>query len=164
MYIVVYGGNEMCGPCEGAGNGCDAGGGRKGGRCGVGGARGGRDVGKGTGAGGRGMGGMSGVDGTRVGRDAGKGPDSDAGGSCVGGGSALRTIAVQARALAAAERASGFARFPDCSPAPYGSSSTARLRLGTLMCWAISELSTLPRWRFFPQFSPIRAVVSGQLC
>ena len=82
-------------------------------------------------------------------------------------GSALRTscsAALRARVLASAERASGFARLPDCFPAPYGSSSFARLQLGLPMCWAISTLSTLPRQRFIPRFSPIRAAVSGQEC
>jgi len=120
-----------------SGKGCDAGGGNAMGRS------------KGGGSEGRG----SGVDGS-------------VGGICVGGGSALGacSVAVRAQVFAAAERASGLACLPDCSPAPYGSSSVAHLQLGSPMCWAVSALSTFPRGRFFPRFSPIRAAVSGQVC
>ena len=105
------------------------------------------------------------------------GRDSEGGGSDVGrgrdagrsrGGSALGTArsaaVVHARLLAAAERASGFVRLPDCSPVPYGLPLPARLRLGSPMCWAVRALSTLPRQRFFPLFAPICAAVSGQEC
>ena len=75
----------------------------------------------------------------------GGGLGSVGGGSCIGRGSALgtaRSAAARARALVAADCASGFARLPDCSPAPYGSLSAARLRLGSPMCCAVSALST----------------------
>ncbi len=131
------------------GKGCDAGGGS-----GV-----GRSVGRG-----------SGMDGGNVGRSVGRsmgggrgsGMDGRSVGGSVGGSSALGTA--HARSLAAADRTSGFVRLPDCSPAPYGSLLVAHLRLGTLMCWAVRVLSTLPQGRFFPWFSSIRAAVSGQLC
>src|SRR6266849_3868939 len=76
------------------------------------------------------------------------------------GGSALTRTQV----LAAAERALGFACLLDCSPAPYGLSLANRLRLGSLMCWAVSPLSTFPWRRFFPWFPPICAAISGQVC
>ena len=90
MYIVVVnGGNETCGPCEGSvSNGSDAVGGSMGRRSGMDGMHGGRDVGKGTGVdgmregrdtGGRDIEKGTGVDGTCGGRNTGKW--ADAGGS-----------------------------------------------------------------------------------
>jgi hypothetical protein len=76
-----------------------------------------------------------------------------------GGRSAAFSFAARAQVLAAAETASGLARFPECSPAPYGS-SMGRLRLGMPMCSAVSPLSTLPR-RFSPRLTPMRAAVGG---
>src|SRR5229473_3320370 len=111
---------------------------------------GGRDVGRGRDAGGERD--------ASGGRDTGRGSDA--------GGSALKaprsSAAMHARVLAAAEHASGFAHLPDCSPAPYGSSSAARLRFGSPMCWAVSALLTLPLGHLFTRFTPIRAAVSGQ--
>src|SRR5258707_11379827 len=101
---------------------------------------------------------------TGGGRDVGRG--SDLGRGSDAGGSALKaphsSAAACARVLAAAEHASGFARLPDCSPAPYGSSLAARLRFGSLMCWAVSTLSTLPLGHLFTCFTPICVAVSGQ--
>ena len=68
------------------------------------------------------------------GRGSGMGKGWDTGGS---GSSALRashSAALRARALALAEHASGFAHLLDCSPAPYGSLSVVRLRLGSPIC------------------------------
>ena len=71
---------------------------------------------------------MERVGAARTGSDAGGGcmgrgcgDGTCAGRGCVGGGLALgiaRSFAARTQALAAAERASGFARLPDCSPAP----------------------------------------------
>jgi hypothetical protein len=91
------------------------------------------------------------------------GGGSIGGGSDVGGGSALGTAhsaAACARALAAENRASGFAYLPDCSLAPYGSLSAAHLQLGSPMCCTVSALSTLPF--LLPCFAPIHVVVFGQ--
>ena len=69
------------------------------------------------------------------GRGDGVGKGWDVGGwSC---SSALRTshsAALRAQVLASAEHALGFAHLPDCSLAPYGSSSFAHLQLGSPMC------------------------------
>ena len=115
-------------------------------------------------------GGWGGVGGGSVGRgcmgggseDGGSEDGGSMGGGSEDGGSALGTAqsATRARALAAADCASGLARLPDCSPAPYGSLSAACLRLGSLMCCAVSALSTLPF--LVLRFAPIRAAVSGQ--
>src|SRR5229473_7923349 len=99
------------------------------------------------------------------GRDAGRGRARDAGSE--GRGSALgaaHSSATRARTFVAAERALGFARLPDCSPAPYGSSLAVRLRLGSPMCWAVRVLSTLLLARLLFRFTPIHAAVSSQEC
>jgi len=86
----------------------------------------------------------------------------------MGGGSALgtaRSAAARARALAAAERALGFACLPDCSLAPYRLLLAGCLWLGSPMCSAVSALSTLPfPWLLpvLPCLTPICIVVSGQ--
>ena len=83
----------------------------------------------------------------------------------MGGGFALGTawlaVAAHARALAAADCASGFMCLPDCSPALYGLFSAVCLQLGSPMCCTISVLSTLPFF-LLPCFDPICAAVSGQ--
>ncbi len=70
----------------------------------------------------------------------------------------------QALVLAVTDCALGFARLPDCSPAPYGLSSAAHLQLRLLMCWAVWALLTLSAWHFLPHFSPICTAVSSQVC
>ena len=95
----------------------------------------------------------SGVDGV-----SGMGRGCDKGRGTLGAGCSL---AARARALVAAECASGFAHLPNCSPAPYGSPSAAHLQFGSPMCWAVSALLTLP---FSWCFTPIHTAVSGQEC
>src|SRR5258708_3360807 len=95
-----------------------------------------------------------------MGSDTGKGNDVGGGGDA-GRGSACSSAA-HAQTLATAECASGFARLPDCSPAPYGSLSVVHLRFGLPMCWAISALSTLLLGHLLTCFTPIRVAVSGQ--
>src|SRR5216684_2079 len=100
------------------------------------------------------------VEGAGMGSDAGKG--NDMGEGCDTGKGSACSSATCARTLVAAERTLGFARLPDCSPAPYGSLSAVRLRFGSPMCWAVSALSTLLLGHLLTCFTPIRTAVSGQ--
>jgi hypothetical protein len=83
---------------------------------------------------------------------------SDEGGGCFA--AACFSTAVHAQVLAAAETALGLACFPDFLLAPYGSSVVC-LHFWTLMCSAVSVLSTLPH--FFPlHLTPMHAAIGGQ--
>ncbi len=82
---------------------------------------------------------------------------------CVAPNSAFVDLEARALTLVATERASGLARLPDCSPAPYGSvSARLHLRLGSPISSAVSVLSTLPR-RFCNRLTPMWREVSGQV-
>ena len=71
--------------------------------------------------------------------------------------------AVRAHSLATMEHALGLACLPNCSPASYGSLLVAHLWLCSLICWAVSTLSTFPvTWCLLLCFTPIRMAVSGQ--
>ena len=100
------------------------------------------------------------IEGVGMGSDMGKGNDAG-GGYDAGRGSAYSSAAC-AQTLVAVEHALGFARLPDCSPAPYGSSLVVRLRFGLPMCWAINALLTVLLGCLFTYFTPIHMAILGQ--